>query len=59
MKFSKKYFGSQISYSFNLQNFIFREAEEFFRPRRPVSSSAIPRDITRNSTPNLAAKYKR
>jgi hypothetical protein len=39
---------------------IYREAEEFFRPRiRPASSSAIPRDITRNSTPNLSSKFKR
>lgn len=39
------------------------EAEEFFRGRRPVSSSAIPRksidDNMRNSTPNLSSKFKR
>lgn len=45
-----------------LQFTIFREAEEFFRSRRPASSSAIPRkelDTTRNSTPNLLSKFKR
>lgn len=64
MKFSKmgvKIFKSLCNYFFFKFN---REAEEYFQRRsRPASSSAIPRkpseDILRNSTPNLASKFKR